>query len=70
MGHLFGLFGGGLFSLVPLVLMVAALVVMAEYRTSGFSTYGEQYDDFHMNQTMVGVAFGGPALSGPPVSGD
>jgi hypothetical protein len=34
---------------------------MAEYGTVGFSTYGEQYDDFHMNQTMVGVAFGGPS---------
>ena len=32
---------------------------MAEYHTAGFSTYGEQFDDFHMNQTMVGVAFGG-----------
>jgi hypothetical protein len=38
--------------------------VMAEYRTSGFSTYGEQFDDFHMNQTMVGVAFGGPSVTG------
>jgi hypothetical protein len=33
--------------------------VFAEYRTVGFSTYGEQFNDLHMNQTMVGVAFGG-----------
>jgi hypothetical protein len=32
---------------------------MAKYHMVGFSTYGEQFDDFHMNQTMVGVAFGG-----------
>lgn len=25
---------------------------------AGFSTYGEQFGDFHINQTMVGVAFG------------
>ncbi len=29
---------------------------------AGFSTYGEQFGDFHMNQTMVGVAFGGPPV--------
>jgi hypothetical protein len=34
---------------------------LAEYRTAGFSTYGEQFDALHMNQTMVGVAFGAPA---------
>jgi hypothetical protein len=33
--------------------------VLSEYQAVGFSTYGEQFDDFHMNQTMVGVAFGG-----------
>jgi hypothetical protein len=33
--------------------------VLSEYHVVGFSTYGEQFDDFHMNQTMVGVAFGG-----------
>jgi len=32
--------------------------VLSEHRAAGFSTYGEQFDDFHMNQTMVGVAFG------------
>ena len=32
---------------------------MSQYHMAGFSTYGEQFDDFHMNQTMVGVAFGG-----------
>jgi hypothetical protein len=37
---------------------------MSEYRTAGFSTYGEQFDDFHMNQTMVGVAFGAAATAG------
>jgi hypothetical protein len=40
---------------------------MSQYRTAGFSTYGEQFDDFHMNQTMVGVAFGG---SGSPSAGE
>jgi hypothetical protein len=32
---------------------------MSRHHMAGFSTYGEQFDDFHMNQTMVGVAFGG-----------
>jgi hypothetical protein len=32
---------------------------MSEYGIAGFSTYGEQFEGFHMNQTMVGVAFGG-----------
>jgi hypothetical protein len=34
---------------------------LVEYPVAGFNTYGEQFDDFHMNQTMVGVAFGDPA---------
>ena len=38
---------------------VAVSRAMSNYHTAGFSTYGEQFDDFHMNQTMVGVAFGG-----------
>jgi hypothetical protein len=38
--------------------------VLSRYPVGGFSTYGEQFDDFHMNQTMVGVAFGGPASVG------
>lgn len=33
--------------------------ILAEAGTVGFSTYGEQYDALHMNQTLVGVAFGG-----------
>lgn len=32
---------------------------MSQYHLAGFSTYGEQFDDLHMNHTMVGVAFGG-----------
>jgi hypothetical protein len=32
---------------------------MSDYGIAGFSTYGEQFEGFHMNQTMVGVAFGG-----------
>jgi hypothetical protein len=33
--------------------------VLAEHGAAGFSTYGEQYDGVHVNQTMVGIAFGG-----------
>ncbi len=33
---------------------------------AGFSTYGEQFGDFHMNQTMVGVAFGAAPQPGVP----
>ena len=36
--------------------------VLARNRASGFSTYGEQFNGMHMNQTLVAVAFGG---SGP-----
>jgi hypothetical protein len=32
---------------------------LADRGAAGFSTYGEQYDGVHVNQTMVGVAFGG-----------
>jgi hypothetical protein len=32
--------------------------VLAEHGAVGFSTYGEQYDGVHVNQTMVGIAFG------------
>ena len=32
--------------------------LLAESRAVGFSTYGEQYDGVHVNQTMVGIAFG------------
>ncbi|HEX2806071.1 MAG TPA: FIST N-terminal domain-containing protein [Kineosporiaceae bacterium] len=31
---------------------------LAEHGAAGFSTYGEQYDGVHVNQTMVGIAFG------------
>ncbi|HEX2810317.1 MAG TPA: FIST N-terminal domain-containing protein [Kineosporiaceae bacterium] len=33
--------------------------VLASHRAVGFSTYGEQCDGVHVNQTMVGIAFGG-----------
>lgn len=33
--------------------------VLAAHGAAGFSTYGEQYDGVHVNQTMVGIAFGG-----------
>jgi len=32
--------------------------VLARYRATGFSTFGEQYGGVHLNQTMVGMAFG------------
>ena len=32
--------------------------LLAESGAVGFSTYGEQYDGVHVNQTMVGIAFG------------
>jgi hypothetical protein len=32
--------------------------LLATHRAVGFSTYGEQYDGVHVNQTMVGIAFG------------
>jgi hypothetical protein len=31
---------------------------LAEHRAIGFSTYGEQFNGMHMNQTLVAVAFG------------
>jgi hypothetical protein len=31
---------------------------LAEHRAVGFSTYGEQFNGMHMNQTLVAVAFG------------
>lgn len=33
--------------------------VLARNRAFGFSTYGEQFNGMHMNQTLVAVAFGG-----------
>ncbi|MFS2222083.1 FIST N-terminal domain-containing protein [Pantoea sp. B65] len=33
--------------------------VMAQNRVVGFSTYGEQYNGLHVNQTFTGVAIGG-----------
>lgn len=34
--------------------------VLAEYKVSGFSTYGEQIGGMHVNQTMTGVALYAP----------
>ncbi|MEI7288922.1 FIST N-terminal domain-containing protein [Dickeya dadantii] len=34
--------------------------VMAQNRVIGFSTYGEQYNGLHVNQTFTGIAIGGP----------
>jgi hypothetical protein len=31
---------------------------MAQNRVFGFSTYGEQYNGLHLNQTFTGVAIG------------
>jgi hypothetical protein len=31
---------------------------LAQHRATGFSTYGEQFNGMHMNQTLVAVAFG------------
>jgi hypothetical protein len=33
--------------------------LMAENHVFGFSTYGEQYNSLHVNQTFTGVALGG-----------
>jgi hypothetical protein len=32
--------------------------LLADHRVGGFSTFGEQFNGMHMNQTMVAVAFG------------
>jgi hypothetical protein len=32
--------------------------LLSKHHVVGFSTYGEQCDALHVNQTMVGVAFG------------
>ena len=32
-----------------------------EHHVLGFSTYGEQYQSMHLNQTLTGIAFGRPA---------
>jgi hypothetical protein len=34
--------------------------ILARNKAYGFSTYGEQFNGMHMNQTLVAVAFGGP----------
>jgi hypothetical protein len=31
--------------------------LLAAHRAVGFSTYGEQFNGMHMNQTLVAVAF-------------
>jgi len=33
--------------------------IMDRNNAVGFSTYGEQYEAMHMNQTFVGIAIGG-----------
>jgi hypothetical protein len=33
--------------------------LLSRHHAAGFSTFGEQYDGVHVNQTMVGIAFGG-----------
>jgi len=33
--------------------------LMAQYGVFGFSTYGEQFNGVHVNQTFTGVALGG-----------
>lgn len=38
--------------------------VLARNRAFGFSTFGEQFNGMHMNQTLVAVAFGGQGRSG------
>jgi hypothetical protein len=37
--------------------------VLAAHRVVGFSTYGEQFDALHLNQTFTGVALGGSPWS-------
>lgn len=37
--------------------------ILARNGASGFSTYGEQFNGMHMNQTLVAVAFGGSPQS-------
>ena len=37
--------------------------LLAAKRMVGFSTYGEQFDALHLNQTLVGVALGGRSWS-------
>ena len=32
--------------------------IMSKFNVIGFSTYGEQYDAMHINQTFTGVAIG------------
>jgi hypothetical protein len=32
--------------------------IMKHNQVFGFSTYGEQYDGLHMNQTFTGIAIG------------
>jgi len=37
--------------------------IMMQNRVVGFSTYGEQYNGLHMNQTFTGVAIGGSNIA-------
>jgi hypothetical protein len=36
--------------------------VLQENNTIGFHTYGEQFRGVHVNQTLVGIAFGANAV--------
>jgi hypothetical protein len=38
--------------------------ILAENRVFGFSTYGEQINSMHVNQTLTGVAIYPPEQSG------
>lgn len=43
--------------------------LMADHGLVGFSTYGEQLNSLHVNQTMTGVAFYPPETRGPETAG-
>ena len=47
----------------------AVAEVFRQNRVIGFSTYGEQFHGVHVNQTLTGVALGGP-LQSPREAGD
>ena len=36
--------------------------IFAENNVVGFSTYGEQFEAMHVNQTFTGVAIGSPLI--------
>lgn len=39
--------------------------VLLDHHAIGFNTYGEQYNGVHVNQTLVGIAFGGDTKHEP-----